>query len=177
MPKPWSQTERPSEMFRFVRLAAVTAAATLALTACSASAGAPSADQRTITRAPTGPSATAESPIAPTASPKPPPPPVAPVGGSGVQGSTVTRRCPVETEPPCVATPVSTHIVVTDANTTVATVDTGANGRFQIALKPGHYTVTATAIGTPIVRPASTTVTVIAGRYAPLTLMMDSGIR
>jgi hypothetical protein len=174
MSKPSSLPERPSEMFRFVRLAAVTAAATLALTACATSTGAPSADQRTITRAPS-PSVTA--PVVPTTVPTSPAQPPPPASGSGVQGTTVTKRCPVETEPPCPATAVITHVVVSDANGTVATADTGVDGRFRIALKPGHYTVTATPTGTAIVRPASTTVTVTAGQWAPLTLTMDSGIR
>jgi hypothetical protein len=165
-------------MFRFVRLAALTAAATLALTACATSAGTPAADQRTITRAPS-PSAT--TPVVPTTAPTHTSPASGPTqppaGGSGVQGTTVTKRCPVETEPPCPATAVISHVVVSDTNGTVATADTGVDGRFRIALKPGHYTVTATATGTAIVRPASTTVTVTAGQWTPLTLTMDSGIR
>jgi hypothetical protein len=162
-------------MFRFVRLAAVTAAATFALVACSNPAGTPGAVNRTVTQAPTGSTATSP-PASATTSPTPTQPPV-PTGGSGLQGVTVTRNCPVETEPPCPATAVAAHVVVSDANGTVAAINTDMNGRFTIALKPGRYSVRATPIDSPIILPATTTVTVTAARYAPLTLMLDSGIR
>jgi hypothetical protein len=155
-------------MFRFVRPAAVTAAATLALLACST----PAAVNRTVTPAPTGSTPTSPPAFAPTS----PTPPV-PTGGSGLQGVTVIKNCPVETEPPCPATAVAAHVVLSDANGTVAAVNTDINGRFRIALKPGRYSVRATPIDSPIILPATTTVTVTPGRYAPLTLTLDSGIR
>ena len=68
-------------------------------------------------------------------------------------------------------------MVVTNAAGTVAAVDTGADGRFRIALRPGFYTIKATARPMGITRPATTTFTVTAGRVASLTLDLDSGIR
>ena len=162
-------------MFRFARLAAMTAAATLALVACSTPAGTPGAVNRTVTQSPIGSTATSPPAFA-TAPPTPPQPPV-PTGGSGLQGVTVTQNCPVETDPPCPATAVAAHVVVSDANGPVTAVNTDMNGRFRIALKPGRYNVRATAIDRPIILPATTTVTVTRDRYVPLTLMLDSGIR
>jgi hypothetical protein len=72
---------------------------------------------------------------------------------------------------------VQTHIVVTDAKGTVTAVDTGANGAFTIALRPGSYTVAATPINSPIVRAGGTTVTVPSGHYVVVQLRLDSGIR
>jgi len=83
----------------------------------------------------------------------------------------------VVTEEGCPSFPLTTHVVVTNVAGTVAAVDTGADGRFRIALGPGVYTIKATARPMGITRPATTTVTVVAGRFASLTLDLDSGIR
>jgi hypothetical protein len=148
-------------------------AAALVLTACAGSGGAPTASDRTITPTAEPTSATAPStPAAPPAGSTP-----AAQGGSGVEGSTVTTRCPVVTDTGCPKYPLTTHVVVANATRAVAAVDTGADGRFRIALSPGVYTIKATAMPAGITRPATTTVTVVAGRYASLTLELDSGIR
>jgi hypothetical protein len=97
-------------------------------------------------------------------------------GSSGLEGITVTERCPVVRDKPCPAIPIATHVVVVDAAGTVAAVDTDTDGRFRIALKPGDYTVVARAVSAGITRPATTTVTVVAGRFLSLTLQLDSGI-
>jgi hypothetical protein len=84
----------------------------------------------------------------------------------------------VVTDPPsCPDIPISTHVVVTDAAGTVAAIDTGADGHFRIALKPGGYTVLASARPAGITRPATAGVTVVAGRFLSVTLQLDSGIR
>jgi hypothetical protein len=83
----------------------------------------------------------------------------------------------VVTDTGCPKYPLTTHVVVANATRAVAAVDTGADGRFRIALSPGVYTIKATAMPAGITRPATTTVTVVAGRYASLTLELDSGIR
>jgi hypothetical protein len=103
--------------------------------------------------------------------------PPAPAGASGVDGTTVTTRCPVVTEQGCPKFPLATHVVVTDAAGTVATVDTGKDGHFRIALRPGAYSVRATAVPPGVTRPAVDQFTVVAGRYMTLTLELDSGIR
>jgi hypothetical protein len=103
--------------------------------------------------------------------------PPAPAGASGVDGTTVTQRCPVVTEEGCPNIPLATHVVVTDAAGTVATVDTGKDGHFRIGLKPGAYTVRATAVPPGVTRPAVAQFTVVSGHYMALTLSLDSGIR
>jgi hypothetical protein len=103
--------------------------------------------------------------------------PLAAQGPSGVEGTAVISRCPVMTDGPCLITPQTTHVVVTNAAGIVAAVDTGADGRFRIALMPGVYTIEATARPAGITRPAATTVTVVVGRFLNLTLELDSGIR
>jgi hypothetical protein len=83
----------------------------------------------------------------------------------------------VVTDTGCPKYPLTTHVIVMNAAGPVAAVDTGADGRFRIALTPGVYTIKATARPTGVTRPATTTVTVVAGRFASLTLDLDSGIR
>jgi hypothetical protein len=83
----------------------------------------------------------------------------------------------VVTDTGCPKYPLTTHVIVTTAAGPVAAVDTGADGRFRIALTPGVYTIKATAMPAGITRPATTTFTVVAGRFASLTLELDSGIR
>jgi hypothetical protein len=72
---------------------------------------------------------------------------------------------------------VKTHVVVTDGAGTVAVVDTGTDGHFRIALKPGDYTVRAAALPAGIIRPATARVSVPANQFLSLTLELDSGIR
>ena len=152
-------------------------AAALLLTGCAGSGGAPTATGGTITPSsePTSASTSGTAPSTPTGS-TPVQPPAA-QGGSGVEGTTVTERCPVVTPEGCPKYPLTTHVIVASATRAVAAVDTGADGRFRIALSPGVYTIKATAMPAGITRPATTTITVVAGRWASLTLELDSGIR
>jgi hypothetical protein len=83
----------------------------------------------------------------------------------------------VVTETGCPSIPLTTHVVVTSGDAAVAAVDTGKDGRFRIGLRPGVYTIKATAVPPGITRPAIMTVTVVGGRYETLTLDLDSGIR
>jgi hypothetical protein len=181
LPRPPTQTRRGAYPVRFVPVIFVPVivacvAAVLVLTGCSG-ARTPtdsSGTGPTITPTTTAP-ARGASPTGPT--PSPSVPSGAAQGTSGVAGTTVTSRCPVVTDPPCPTNPVTTHVVVTNAGGTVAAVDTGADGRFRIALRPGVYTIEATAVPKGISRPATTTVTVVAGHFLSLTLDIDSGIR
>jgi len=154
----------------------VSVAAALLLTGCAGAGGSPTATGQTITPTaePTSTSTSATStPTSPvTTVPAPPA-----QGGSGVEGTTVTTRCPVVTDTGCPKYPLTTHVIVTTAAGPVAAVDTGADGRFRIALTPGVYRIKATAMPAGITRPATTTFTVVAGRFASLTLELDSGIR
>jgi hypothetical protein len=178
LPQPPSRARRRAA--RWVVPAAVAGvAAILAVAGCAASTSSPAAVDRTVTRAPDPTSSSTTATSTPTA----PPTDATPTsslparGASGVEGTTVTNRCPVVTDPPCPSIPLTTHVVVTDGGTTVAAYDTGADGRFRIALRPGTYTIKATARPTGVTRPATTTFAVTAGRYASLTLELDSGIR
>lgn len=85
--------------------------------------------------------------------------------------------CPVQrSDSPCPDRPVAASVVVTDATgARVAHARTDANGAFSIALTPGTYVVTATPAGWS--RRASARVTVEQGRYVPVRLVVDSGIR
>jgi hypothetical protein len=154
----------------------VSVAAAILLTGCAGAGGSPTATGQTIT-----PSAVPTSTV-PTAAAAPSTPvtivPAPPAqGGSGVEGTTVTTRCPVVTDTGCPKYPLTTHVTVTNAAGPIAAVDTGADGRFRIALTPGVYTIKATAMPAGITRPATTTFTVVAGRFASLTLDLDSGIQ
>jgi hypothetical protein len=176
LPQPPSQTRR--RVVSRVVPGVVSIAAALLLTGCAGTASAPTGTDQTITptTGPTSTSTTAPStPAAPTGSTSAPQLPAQ--GGSGVEGTTVTTRCPVVTDTGCPKYPLTTHVIVMNAAGPVAAVDTGADGRFRIALTPGVYTIKATARPTGVTRPATTTVTVVAGRFASLTLDLDSGIR
>lgn len=106
------------------------------------------------------------------------PRPAAHDAATGVRGTVLMGpACPVErSDSPCPDRPVAASVVVTDATgARLAHARTDANGVFAIALAPGTYTVTATPAGWP--RSASADVTVRQGRYVPVRLVVDSGIR
>lgn len=105
--------------------------------------------------------------------------------GEGIRGRVVAGpTCPVETVPPdpkCAPVAVAARVRVyrrSDQHT-VARVRTGADGRFQIRLRPGRYAVTSRpAAGGPLPRcPPNIHATVHAGRYTRVTITCDSGIR
>src|SRR5262245_42923921 len=103
---------RPNVMARFTNVIVLAALTVVTASACATASG-PAASPRTITRAP---SPTTVSPRQ-TTSPEPSSTTTSgtPTGAqTGVQGTTVTDRCPVVTEPPCPAVPVRTHVVLID---------------------------------------------------------------
>lgn len=82
------------------------------------------------------------------------------------------------TDPPCPALPISAHIVATNtAGATAATVDSGADGRFHLTLRPGRYVLHVTARAGAISRSTTVNVTVPADKPVTLTIHLDSGIR
>jgi hypothetical protein len=111
----------------------------------------------------------------------------APVAGSGtgIRGRVVAGpTCPVERIPPdpkCAPRAVAARVRVYRLSTqrTVARVVTGADGRFQVRLRPGRYAVSARpASGGPLPRcPQDIRATVRAGRYTHVAVACDSGIR
>jgi len=77
-------------------------------------------------------------------------------------------------------TPYKTAIVVwsTVDGREVARVETGTDGRFRIALKPGSYRVgPPQQTGRFLPRASEETVTVTAGNFAKVTINFDSGMR
>jgi hypothetical protein len=104
-----------------------------------------------------------------------------PPAGTGLSGRTVVVNCPVDrADPPCPGTPVPAHVVVLDrtGQTTLATVDAGADGRFTIALPAGSYVVRAVpAGGSGALRPTIRQITLPAGRYTTITLRLTNGLR
>lgn len=101
--------------------------------------------------------------------------------GTGVRGIVeVGPTCPVERlNSPCASRPLAATVVFRDsAGREVTRVQAGADGRFTVDLLPGTYSVIGVNPGSAIFpRPIPTSVTVVAGRYTPLIVQYDSGIR
>jgi len=96
---------------------------------------------------------------------------------SGIQGIVrVGPTCPVEqAESPCPDRPLSTELQVVRGSEVVATVRSGQDGRFRVALEPGSYTIRSANGGIPILRPVP--VKVPPHAFASVMLTLDSGIR
>jgi hypothetical protein len=125
-----------------------------------------------------GTTSAAPAPTTPGPRPDPAPNPALPSGITGVDGFTMTIRCPVMPESGCPPTPVSARLSVTSpAGATVATATSDKKGHFRIALLPGTYTLFARSLTGGIPRPASVKLTVVAGRLVTVRLTLDSGIR
>lgn len=107
--------------------------------------------------------------------------------GSGVVGIVLAGpTCPVErVDSPCPERPASMPLAIyagqPDGGEPVATVTSGLDGRFRLALRAGTYTVQRAPCGPqncssfPILRPVSFDVR--PGAYTELTLDADTGIR
>src|SRR6266540_4930898 len=153
-------------MLRVLKTVLVASTLAAALTACattsSPSAG-PSPTTRSISQAPPAPSsATRASPPAP------------PKTGTGIAGvTTIDGGCPVtRAEPPCPDRPIAAHLSILDTNgTVVASVDSGTDGHFTVALQPGAYLLRPeTLAGAPPHAPQAVSVTVKPGQYTVITL-------
>ena len=101
---------------------------------------------------------------------------------SGVTGVTViSSSCPAvpDTEV-CPDQPTAAHLAVTAAGSSrvVASVDTGADGRFRIVLAPGAYTLTPTnTSGAPMPTAYPISFEVHEREFTTLTVKFDSGVR
>src|SRR6266540_5804933 len=161
-------------MLRVLKTVLVASTLAAALTACattsSPSAG-PSPTTRSISQAPPAPSSatSAPSPGATRASP-----PAPPKTGTGIAGvTTIDGGCPVtRAEPPCPDRPIAAHLSILDTNgTVVASVDSGTDGHFTVALQPGAYLLRPeTLAGAPPHAPQAVSVTVKPGQYTVITL-------
>ena len=103
-------------------------------------------------------------------------------GPSGIRGSVLLGpTCPGPVDPsatqqPCV-TPYSAQLAILDEDGKVVTrVTSGADGRFQVDLVPGEYTL-APQNGDPFPTAPSQPVTVTAGQYVEVQVNYDTGIR
>jgi hypothetical protein len=100
---------------------------------------------------------------------------------SGVAGRVVAGpTCPVETEAsPCEPRAVQTDVAIESADgEDLRSVPTEADGSFRVALAPGRYLLTPRPpAGDPDLLPRSLTVTVEAGRFVRVTLVLDTGLR
>jgi hypothetical protein len=100
-------------------------------------------------------------------------------GTSGVRGQALAGpQCPVEIEgSPCPPVPYEGTVVATDVESGAEyTVDTDADGRFELPLEPGTYEVSIVSDAQPpSAKPQ--TVTVEPGSFAEITVSVDTGIR
>jgi len=100
-------------------------------------------------------------------------------GESGVRGVVILwPTCPVEgIGDDCRPQPAEATVRVRGRSSaaTAATVGTGPDGRFQVALPPGGYVVTVETPKAEHCDPVD--VTVASGRYTDVTVRCDTGIR
>lgn len=97
--------------------------------------------------------------------------------GSGVRGTVVAGPAcpgPARVESPCPDRPVRITIEVVRNGAIAATVTTGDDGRFSVAVPAGTYTLRSRA-GLPALRP--TAVTVLTDAFTDVELHADTGIR
>jgi hypothetical protein len=116
------------------------------------------------------PAATHQTPSSPAS---------APAATSGIHlAATIGPTCPGPERPGQVCTrPYEGLFIVTDkAGAEVARATTDQNGEATIDLLPGTYTIAPTVEG-KLPLAAATTVTVLSGQYAEVSLGLDSGIR
>jgi hypothetical protein len=100
-------------------------------------------------------------------------------GSSGIRGQALAGpQCPVETQAsPCPPVPYEGTVIATDGESGAEyTVDTDADGRFELSLEPGSYEVSIVSETSPPFA-KSQTVTVEPGSYAEIVVSVDTGIR
>jgi hypothetical protein len=100
-------------------------------------------------------------------------------GTSGIRGQALAGpQCPVETQgSPCPPVPYEGTVVATDVESGADhTVDTDAQGRFELSLEPGTYEVSIVSDSSPpFAKPQ--TVTVEPGSFTEIVVSVDTGIR
>ena len=102
-------------------------------------------------------------------------------GDSGIRGTVLLGpTCPVETvESPCPDRPLADiEVQMLQGGDVVAAVRSDADGRFTVALDPGHYTLQAVVeAGGPGMSAKPVDVTVTSGEFLEVNVPVDSGIR
>ena len=100
-------------------------------------------------------------------------------GTSGIRGQALAGpQCPVETQAsPCPPVPYEGTVIATDVESGAEyTVDTDADGRFELPLAPGPYEVSIVSeTSPPSAKPQ--TVTVGPDSFTEITVSVDTGIR
>lgn len=100
-------------------------------------------------------------------------------GTSGIRGQALAGpQCPVEVQgSPCPPVPWEGTVVATDVDGGAEyTVETDADGRFELPLEPGTYEISVVSDSSPpFAKPQS--VTVEPGSFAEVTVSVDTGIR
>lgn len=100
-------------------------------------------------------------------------------GTSGIRGRALAGpQCPVEVQgSPCPPVPWEGTVVATDVDGGAEyTVETDADGRFELGLEPGTYEISIVSDSSPpFAKPQS--VTVEPGSFAEVTVSVDTGIR
>ncbi len=104
--------------------------------------------------------------------------PSAPID-SGIRGYVqLGPTCPVVTrDVPC-TTPYAALLVILDIEQQeVARVTSGEDGRFEVLLAPGEYTITPTPGGDSLPSAPPLSVSVLPGSFTEIEINYDSGIR
>lgn len=108
----------------------------------------------------------------------PTPVPSAPLD-SGIRGFVqLGPTCPVQTrDVPC-TTPYVAVLVILDMNDSeVARVTSGEDGRFEVLLAPGQYTIAPTPGGDPLPSAPPQAVSVVEASFTEVEINYDTGIR
>ncbi len=98
---------------------------------------------------------------------------------SGIRGFVqLGPTCPVETrDVPCTTPYVAVLVILDRDQREVARVTSGEDGRFEVFLAPGEYTIAPTPGGDPLPSAAPQAVSVVAGSFAEVEINYDTGIR
>ena len=100
-------------------------------------------------------------------------------GTSGIRGQALSGpQCPVEVQgSPCPDLPYEGTVIATDTESSEEfTVETDAEGRFELSLEPGTYEVSiASESSPPFAKPQA--VTVEPGTFKEIVVSVDTGIR
>jgi hypothetical protein len=114
--------------------------------------------------------------LVPGSRPSPSPTPIT----SGIRGIVLLGpTCPVvrAAASPCLE-PYSARLVIMDGNGLVVTeVTSGSDGRFEVALAPGEYTLVPAPAGDPFPNAKPASVSVTADEYTEVEIDYDTGIR
>ena len=102
-------------------------------------------------------------------------------GEGGIRGTVLLGpTCPVETqESPCPDRPLANaEVQVVRGGDVVTTIRSDDDGRFALALDPGHYVVQAVVEpGGPGMSAKPVEVTVTNGEFTEVNVLVDTGIR